>query len=173
MAFKLSGQDDELTWDQLRQLDKLADRFEFAITANECPRIEDYLEEADSAIQPALLRELIALEIEHRRTRGDLVDLEVYARRFGDCDVADLARLELHQLTSAATVIDTDGNIESEAELLRTISDGSLEQPPQLCTRYRILRAHASGGLGEVFVARDDRIGRNVAIKKMQDWVHS
>jgi eukaryotic-like serine/threonine-protein kinase len=35
--------------------------------------------------------------------------------------------------------------------------------------RFRILRTHAKGGLGEVFVARDIELNRNIALKEIHD----
>src|SRR5439155_5450501 len=41
-------------------------------------------------------------------------------------------------------------------------------QPPSSPSRYEILRPHARGGLGEVFVAEDQELHREVALKEIQ-----
>jgi len=51
----------------------------------------------------------------------------------------------------------------------RTASLPSVGDSTSGGTRFRILRPHAKGGLGEVFVARDTELNRNVALKEIQD----
>ena len=64
------------------RVDELCDRFEAAWRAGAAPRIEDYLAEVEAADRAALLRELVALERELRRKRGERPEAQEYLDRF-------------------------------------------------------------------------------------------
>src|SRR5262245_20362468 len=53
-------------------------------------------------------------------------------------------------------------------------SQGSLESPSTRYGRFAVVRPLAKGGLGEVFVAHDEELDRQVALKRIQDrWASS
>jgi tetratricopeptide (TPR) repeat protein/tRNA A-37 threonylcarbamoyl transferase component Bud32 len=51
----------------------------------------------------------------------------------------------------------------------RTRGPDSVGTPTSTGQRFRILRPHAKGGLGEVFVAHDEELNRDVALKRIQE----
>jgi hypothetical protein len=67
-------------------VDEVCDRFEGAwATAGsdgQRPRIEDYLGDTPEPERTELLRELLALELEYRRDRGEKPTLQEYQTRF-------------------------------------------------------------------------------------------
>ena len=69
-----------------RRLDPLCDRFEDDWLAGRRPRLEDFLDRVLPADRPALLAELLGLELDYRLRRGELVEAEDYHRRLPGCD---------------------------------------------------------------------------------------
>jgi serine/threonine-protein kinase len=72
----------ELPLDVLDQIDRICDRFEAAWESGERPRVEDDLGAVAAAYRPALLRDLLAAELEARRRRGESPEAGEYTRRF-------------------------------------------------------------------------------------------
>jgi hypothetical protein len=68
-----------------RQVDQACNRFEAAWRTGQ-PRIEDHLEGWQGEERLALLRELVLLDVHHRRQRGLAVAREDYGERFPDLD---------------------------------------------------------------------------------------
>lgn len=150
------------------RFDAVCDRFEAEWRACASARIEDYLTELNPAERPGLLRELLAVELELRHRRGEWPLAADYYGRFPD----DRASVDAAFL--AAGLVPRDG-------VLPCTGDSALETPavagapaaasgpPQTHgePRYRVLRPHARGGLGEVFLARDESLQRDVALKRI------
>src|SRR6516165_4581472 len=62
-------------------IDQVCDRFERAWTSGQRPRVEDYLGEVVEAYRPALLRDLMAAELDARRRLGERPTTAEYAAR--------------------------------------------------------------------------------------------
>src|SRR5262245_6943178 len=72
---------DRLPLDVLNWIDQICDRFEAAWEAGRRPRIEDYLGEVTEPYRPALLRDLLAWELNARRRRGERPEPAEYRDR--------------------------------------------------------------------------------------------
>jgi serine/threonine-protein kinase len=69
--------------------------------------------------------------------------------------------------SQAATILPNErGGTESESTIV-------LGRPTSLEGRYQVLRAHAKGGLGQISIARDNELNREVALKEiLADHLH-
>jgi serine/threonine protein kinase/formylglycine-generating enzyme required for sulfatase activity len=137
---------------QALRVDARCRRFEAEWRAGRVPRIEDFLEEVPDPERPALLRELLGLELEMRRDRGHRPAPEEYRACFpGHTAVIDAA------FADAVTrrPLSSDEHLVEAAAPERRASIG----------RYRIVHSLGQGGFGRVYLAHDDDLDRPVAIK--------
>ncbi len=119
--------------------------------------IERLLAQAGEAARPALLRNLLVLEVERRRAAGERPRLEEYLGRFPDSDA--LVREVFLELSPASFPV-TRTAVEPKVAAWKRLSVSRLGD-------YRLLGELGRGGMGVVYEAVHVHRGDRVALKTL------
>ena len=159
---------------QLRRFVAICDRYEGERRDGRAPCIETFLDEVTGSDRPDLLRMLVALEIDLRRASGDTPTAAEYRERFPDqTEAIDAAFSDLETPRSSVDLgLSTASMPPGWTPPVRFEDIGfgpdAAGDSGAGDARFRVIRAHDRGGLGEVLLARDEDFHRDVAIKVIQ-----
>jgi serine/threonine protein kinase/DNA-directed RNA polymerase specialized sigma24 family protein len=155
------------------RVDEACDRFEAAWKGSHRPRIEDYLACFPEPERLALLRALLALEIELRCQSGDQPALGEYEERFPGREAlirAAFAEARPAEYDSAGVAEPSTGPLMPFDE--SSEGDASTRPPaesspllPDRFGRYKVCGKLGGGTFGNVYLANDSVMDRQVAIK--------
>ncbi len=151
---------------KIQSIDRICDQFEAAWKAagrtGTRPKIDAFLAGVPRAEWPELLRELLILDLDYRRQRGETPTLEEYRTEHPDLGLERFAAVFAEPPQPAASKPD-------DATFERTPSGGQASngQLPRIhyLGDYELLAEIARGGMGVVYKARQISLNRIVAVK--------
>jgi hypothetical protein len=114
------------------------------------------------------LVEALRLNIEERRKHGLTVDRDEYRSKFPQLLQIIKLAFSTHENTADSTCDTGEGSLPTTLPW-STVSPVRSPAGVAVGTRFRALKKHARGGLGEVYVAADDELDREVALKEIRD----
>ena len=144
------------------RIDEACDRYEAGWVVGPRPKIEEFLDQVVAIERPSLLRELLAIELEIRRERGEAPTAQEYLARFPDHaplvnDVFNAGR------STQMAMLERDMPQALQAGVLDSRNPGVEE-----IAGYQIVDELGRGGMGVVFRARQVALGRTVALKMIR-----
>jgi tetratricopeptide (TPR) repeat protein len=148
-----SRRDSPLSLSLVLRINEVCNRFELAWQTGPRPRLEDFLSDTPEPERSALLRELIALDIDYRRRAGENPTAEEYRERFPAVDLP----------AEGSTVLDSPRPPNGAADL-SPASAGATQ-----AGRYQLGEEIGHGGMGAVLQGHDPDLGRDVAIKVLRE----
>lgn len=157
---------------QWNDRDRACDRFEDALRQGLRPSIEEVLEPFAFSEQPGLLEELLKLQCDYSRRRGEPVDWDTYRSRFAEnediverVEVWDEGKAGEAASPSASPTVDHHASrrADSPQPTQPSVAGGTV-----LNGRYRLNHAIGAGGMAVVWHANDLERDRAVAVKMMQ-----
>ena len=147
------------------QFDRICDAFELQLRGGESPQIVHFLHQAEEAWRPALLRDLLPVELSCRRAKGESPVQADYEQQLpAHIDIIRQVFQQTDRSLSDTSVVGTTG------DFLET-TNPSAEQTavakttPSWIGRYEVKRTLGRGAFGIVYAAFDQELQRNVAIK--------